>query len=341
MNRLFTTTVYAGQGGVYRTLPEGDCLTVAPPFTYAPPDCEVYPSTAEHIGSLPDSFGGAIDLDASPWEEAWEDILIGGLVYDRTYPNLWRRLSDNPNTGGAATPRLQALRQEILDNYTDCYCSGIGIDYPRLRLGVPTFPAIDTVPYFWFPTVDVAPPLLASVRTANPNGEKLACDASESPGITMEVVNGQLQVQYSPEEVPRLDSGDRSASQSTGNTIARGYPKWCYTDDPDNPGKHRLLYREFPTWDGAGGADPLGYIPFVADVGCTTNGELAVHYGGLVFHNGKLHEVLWDTDDPRESPGDNHDTAPTAPSDLTYNEDYQGTELVAPAVEEPCEEDCN
>jgi hypothetical protein len=353
VKRLFRTEVFAGQGGVYREVgTTNDCIDSFVVDTLEPPTCEIYPSTAEHIGSLPDTFGSSDELDPVPWVFAWNDIYLGNFAFSRTYPNLWRRLTENPNPGApppapAATPDLIAHRVFLLDEYaTDCYCVGEGIDFLRLRIGTPQFPNVETLPFFWIPFPEGFEPPILSVRESNPDGPPLTdtcCDNGEVPGIMAEIVDGELQLQR--REKPEQEFKFNKYDQHEAFQMVSGYPRWCCVEDPCVPGKYVMRFLHFPTWprldthdplECGGGDEPLGYIPFVTDVVCTDAGELAVYYGGLAVHDGKISDVKWDTPPPRPGPNNPpNDQAPDNPEDLEINKDYQDNDVLTDGFAAP------
>jgi hypothetical protein len=347
MKRLFKTEEDAGQGGVYRNLDtDNSCINSGTVPTLPLPTCEIYPSTSERIGSLPDDYGTSAESDPVSWVSAWDDIYLGNFVLDPTYPNLWNRLTTNPNPGAPfpapdATAALMSHRDYLLSEYgEDCFCEGDGISFIWLRLGAPKFPAVETLPFFWLPAVEeqefVAP--IQSVRPNNPDGPPVSpCEDSEGPGINMVIEDGQLKVQYNPKKDQVFKA--RKQEEDTAHQMTAGYPIWCCKEDECNPGTFVMRQLNFPNWPQLDvrdpgtcgeGEEPLGYIPFVTDVGCTSTGELAVYYGGLVIHNGRISDIKWDTAPPREDTEQAEiDEAPTNPEDLSVNTDYQGEELVS------------
>ena len=353
MKRLFKTEEFAGQGGVYREVgTTNDCIDSFVVDELPPPDCEVYPSTAEHIGSLPDSFGSSADLDPVAWVEAWNDIYLGNFAFDPGYPNLWRRLTENPNPGAPppaplATPELIAHRVFLLDEYaTECYCAGDGIDFIRLRTGTPKFPNVETLPFFWIPGAEGNQAPILSVREQNPDGPPLTdtcCDNGEVPGISAEIIDGQLQMERREKPDPTYKYNKHDEHEAF--QLISGYPKWCCVEDPCVPGKFVMRYLHFPLWprkddidplECGGGDEPLGYVPFVTDVVCTDSGELAVYYGALVVHDGKVSKVPWDTPPPR--PGKTNppnDQAPDDPLLLDINKDYQNNDVLTDGFAAP------
>jgi hypothetical protein len=338
---------------VYREVgTTNDCIDSFVVDEFPPPTCEVYPSTSEHIGSLPDSLGTSAELDPVDWVNAWDDIYLGNFAFDPNYPNLWRRLTENPNPGAPppapdATPELIAHRDFLLDEYaTDCYCAGDGIDFIRLRTGTPKFPNVETLPFFWIPGADALQAPIISVREQNPDGPPLTdtcCNNGEVPGINAEIIDGQLQLQRreKPEKTYKFNKHDQhEAFQNIS-----GYPRWCCVEDPCVAGKYVMRYLHFPTWprldthdpdECGGGKEPLAIIPVVTDVACTDSGELAVYYANLIIHDGDLTDVQWDVPPPR--PGINNPPnhlAPDNPEILPVNKDYQDNDILVDGFAAP------
>ena len=322
MKRLFGSVDEVGQGAVYRAIGFGNgCIGSFVVDTLPKPTCEIFPSTVNNLGSFPYHYGDRAQIDNADFIEQFSDL--DNVAYDRDYPNMWDKLD----------PGLQS---DILLYADQCFCKGEGIEVLQLVTGKPKFPGVDPIPWFYIPTAVSAPPF--SVRPKNPDGEPLpatCCPDGEVETIDAEIVNGVLQLTRHAR--PEKDYVSRQADTHESFQRQAGYPRWCCLPDPNEPGKFTMRWLHFPRWprkdtndanpDGGGAKkEPLGIIPVVVDIGCTDAGELKIYWANLVFHDGMLTDVQWDTAPPRPGPaaGDDYTVPPDDPETLAVNQNYQG-----------------
>jgi hypothetical protein len=331
VKRLYASITDTGNGAVYRHVgTTNECIDTFIVEELPPPDCEVFPTTAENLGSFPYHYGTQDEIDTEAFISALS--ILDGASYSPSYPNMWNKL-DAPT------------QASILAYAEQCFCAGEGIDIIRLITGKPRFPDVDPIPWFYIPTAVTASPL--TVRPNNPDGPPLpetCCPDGETPGIAAEIVAGELRLTRAerPEKdyIFRKDDTDESMQRTAG------FPKWCCLPDPSVPGKFAMRYLDFPSWprkdthdpapDVGGGKEPLAIIPVVTDIGCTTDGELKVYWANLVVHDGKVTDIQWDVQPPRSDPaGADYTVAPDDPETLAVNKDYQSQDVLVEGFAAP------
>jgi hypothetical protein len=277
----------------------------------------------EYTGSFPYSYGPQSDIDNV--EFIPEFSVLDGVVLDPDYPNFWNLL----------TFYLQEL---ILAYAENCFCIGEGLNKLRLTTGRARFPTVSPIPWVYIPLANT--PLSLTVRPKNPDGRPLpdtCCPDGELPGIDAAIVGGQLQL--TRRDKPEKEYIIRKADSSEKFQLVSGYPRWCCLPHPNEPGKYVMRYLTFPVWprvdthnptpDAGGGTEPVGVIPIVVDIGCTSTGELAIYWANLKIHDGKISDITWDTPPPRSGLEATWDyaVAPNNPESLALNTDYQGAAL--------------
>jgi len=332
VRRLFASLDEVGEGAVYRHVgTTNECINSFVVDLLPPPDCEIFPGTAENIGSFPYHFGTQDEIDDVDFISDYS--VLDGVSFDPDYPNMWDFLP----------PATMADILLVADN---CFCLGDGIDIIRLVTGRPRFPQVDPIPWFYIPTAVAAAPF--AVRENNPDGPPLpetCCPDGETPGIQAQVVNGVLQLERT--ERPERDYVMRKQDAHEQLQSIAGFPKWCCLPDPQDPAKYVMRYLHFPTWprldthdpdpDGGGGKEPLAIVPVVVDIGCTDEGVLKIYWANLVYHDGVLSEVQWDVEAPRPGPaaGNDYNVAPDDPETLDLNKDYQAQDVLVDGFATP------
>ena len=319
MKRVFSTTGSA-QGGVYRSLPDGVCLAAPVLVEITPPGCATFPVHDNNFGALPTAFALDAETDANPW-----DYLFGAVSVspDPVFTDLWAAL------GGV---------HQALIAITGCYCIGDGIARPGLTINRPAFPRVTPLPFFWI-SQSASAPANISVRTYNAT-DKLPpnCCTAAGEGLAMEYSGGELQATLSQKE--DLEYRYRSTDVHSDFRQELGFPRWCCLGDDCGMNNDVRRYLHFPRWLNSlrdpyaeTAEEPIGVLPVIVDIQCNQdNGTLHVFRANLLFHDGILYDVQWDASSPRESGGPGVTSAPTAPADLPYDEDYDGAPLLPELV---------
>jgi hypothetical protein len=331
VRRLYPSITETGQGAVYRHVGTTNlCIDSFIVEELPPPDCEVFPTTVENLGSFPYHYGTQDEIDDQAFIS--EFSILDGVSVDPAYPNMWNEL-DGPT------------QTSILLYAEQCFCDGEGIDIIRLITGKPRFPDVEPIPWFYIPTAVTASPL--TVREDNPDGEPLpetCCADGEVPGIKAEIIAGELRLERS--ERPEKDYLYRKKDTHESLQRVGGFPKWCCLPDPNVAGKYVMHYMAFPSWprqdthdpdpDGAPGTEPLAIIPVVTDIGCTLEGELKTYWANLVVHDGKITDIQWDVQPPRVDPdAADYNVAPDDPETLAVNKDYQAADVLVDGFAAP------
>jgi hypothetical protein len=332
VRRLFKSLTDTGQGAVYREVGgTNECVGTFVVAKLPPPDCEVYPTTAETTGSFPHSYGAQDEIDNVDFLSDFS--ILEGIEFDLDYPNMWEKIGPTS-------------RENILSYAETCFCVGDGIALIQLVTGKPRFPNVDPIPWFYIPSSVAAAPF--GVREANPDGKPLpetCCPDGETPGIRAEIVNGVLQLERT--ERPERDYYFRKQDSHESFQQKAGYPRWCCLPDPNEADKFVMRYLHFPLWpridthdpgpDAGGLIEPLGIIPVVTDIGCTPEGVMKAYYANLIIHNGSITDVQWDVEPPRPGPlaGLDYNVAPDDPETLPVNKDYQDNDILVDGFDTP------
>jgi hypothetical protein len=333
MKRLFTAVYLPQQGGVYRTLPDGNCLELPDFPEITPPGCSSFPVHDNNYGALPTFFEQDVEVDAYAWDYRFSSL--GPASQDPTFVNMWGLLS--------------ASHQNLI-RITGCYCIGEGIDRPGLTINRPSFPSV--APLSFFRVQQIGGFASFTVRDRNPDdvapGYCCTSDDDEPEQIKMSYEDGQL-VAY---RIRKDDKEQRYITTDVHSDFRAefGFPRWCCLEDPCTPGKHVYRWLHFPrwlndVWDPVDGNEPIGILPVIVDLQCDpVTGDFYIYRANLLFYDGVLYDVEWNASEPRETVGAPEPSeAPTAPNQLPYDEDYQGNQLLPDLVAlagEPCDNLC-
>lgn len=339
MKRLHSTTV-AEQGAVYRYLTgpaATDCFPPPALLEVTPPGCASWPVNDNGYAQLPTTFAPDVEIDDYPYDPRFSSL--ASVPEDATFVDLWNEL---------AAP----IRYDVFLAADGCYCPGDGVDRPGLTIGRPQFPNVTLLPFFRFLTASGV--TSAAISSNNPvdkrQGNCCAKATDESEDIVATVINGKIrlsrrELQETPKMYRTTDANEHFLSQF-------GFPRFCCLPDPcdlTNPqAEYVQRWIHFPGWlslvnnpytpDPANAKEPVGIVPFLADIQCdTTTGDLYIYRGEMLFHDGRLFKVRWNTAAPRFDANEDvklppKDPNPVVPPDLThldYNKDYKNLELIA------------
>ena len=97
MRRLFPSITETGQGAVYRHVGTTNlCINSFVVEELPPPDCEIFPTTSENIGSFPYNYGSQDEIDEQAFISDFS--VLDGASYDPAYPNMWHELDGSTKT---------------------------------------------------------------------------------------------------------------------------------------------------------------------------------------------------------------------------------------------------
>jgi hypothetical protein len=345
MKRISSSATVAGEGVVFRDLddPEKACFPTPEIIEITSPGCIDLPDTDNSFAALPNSFGGTVSIDPEDYVD-FVAVTTNLLAdpYDPEFVNLWSAFQEE---GLADTAYL-----------FDCYCPGEGYERVSLSIGQPRFPSIPPLPFFWIPPFILQGGAVEDIeaRLENPDSGSKAptcCPGSEFGNIKGSIVGDSVVFQREDFAPPRYMY--RSTDRDELFLMQAGYPRWCCIKDTCDSDSSTYRYLHFPRWlendrnpydEMSTPEEPVGVISFVTDIKCnTSNGELEVYYGQMIFHWGTLHKVLWNTAQPTPTaPGSPpSDPNPSGTSPLAYNKNYDGSDLISLSFIGPlCDDSC-
>ena len=336
MKRLHSTTV-AEQGAVYRYLTgpaATDCFPPPALFHVTAPgcDCGPWPITDNQFADLPVAFPADVEIDNYPYDPRFSSL--AGVAPDATFVNLYAQM---------AAP----MQYDVMTPVRHCHCMDTPPNnHPGLVIGHPMFPSVTLLSFFRFLTASGV--TSAAISSNNPvdkrQGNCCAKATDESEDIVATVVNGKIrlsrrELQETPKMYRTTDANEHFLSQF-------GFPRFCCLPDPCDRNGEAYIQRwlHFPGWlsllrdpytaDATKAKEPIGIVPFVADVQCDpASGDLYIWRGEMLFHDGRLFKVRWNTGAPRASLAEDvtqppKDPNPDGTNPLDYNKDYQNLELI-------------
>lgn len=330
MNRLYTDIAKPGQGAVFRTLPGGVCYPPPVPVVITAPGCRMWPIADNNFGALPTVFAPDVEIDTHAFDNRFSSL--SGITPDPVFTDLWAHLSPDSQT-------------DVFYDADGCYCPGVGVTRPGLLIGRPRFPIVNPLPFFGM--VSAVTTVTAAVNRDNAEDKRYGnCCPTEDADpeeIEMQVVDGKIKlVHIARQEVPKLY---RTSDAHKYFLAQFGFPKYCCLPDPCDIGEDTAQFVQrwlhFPGWmsldrdpySSDNPEEPVGILPVVVDIQCDTNtGDLYIYRSELLFYDGRLFDVRWDTAAPR-APLEDITKAPKNPNanivgGLDYNMDYHGSSLI-------------
>jgi hypothetical protein len=347
MQRIFSSLEFPAEGGVYRDLndPARTCFPDPVLIEISPPGCFDFPVVDNLFAALPNAFAADTEIDEFPYVDfaaVTANILSG---FDSNFPNFWDSFLE------------EGFEAEVYE--ISCYCPNVGITRASLTIGRPSFPGINPLQFFWFPPFVQFGDIAALQRGVEEKmGDKesnpfTCCPTDDTPIEYLEgsIVDNTIRIQRIKQADPEYFF--RSTDFHSDFTLAAGFPRWCCVshdcDTGELSGKKVYRWLHFPRWledirdpYDSPAKEPVGVIPFVADIKCDDDsGELFVYFGRLIFHWGILHDIKWDQPAPTPS---TPSSPPDNPEDLTYNTDYDGSTLLSALIGNPqtprCDDSC-
>ena len=230
MKRLSTAIYLPQQGGVFRTLPDGTCLTPPDPADIKPPGCATFPIKSNNYGALPTFFATDVEVDEYAWDYRFSSL--GPGAQDPYFTDMWSLLS--------------ASHQSLI-SITGCYCIGEGIDRPGLTINRPAFPRVTPLSFFRVQDIDIDTDV--NVRPNNTDdkipGYCCTSDDQEGEKLKLSYEDGEL-VAYRQQK----EDKEYRYYHDTANTdfrITKGFPRYCCVTDPCT-GKTTYQLIHFPRW---------------------------------------------------------------------------------------------